>query len=533
MALFGWMSGNVRQFYSALDRRGEWTHNLGMNSKVVIVRCGLGLSILLLMSCSTQQREEVQVPEPVKTLDPESSAAIAPDAQVTAAMTLNDARQVQAQVMDFADEMTLRLAEAIDEIENKATNFEARTIAHRLKYTVAHGATIIAAAQNPRIALVDMYVMITLQRTLLERKIIPQYYGDEANRLLTIFVSSEKEIRRLTEKALAPEQIAEIDRLIAVWLETNPDRIYASYVRFSEFSAARLVTTGQTEKGRTSNVLGFLFIDPLAGLDPTTRELEQVRLFAERAFFYMQRVPMLISWQAELLYIDTVGEPETRKILANTDSLTKSVEKITAEITELKKQFPELVSSERQAILDRVEIMVNEQRQLAIEQALVGLSAEREALINQLAAEEEKLGSVITELRMTVESTTALSDSVRSTTEQFAELATLLKLDEPKDPDAEQTNIKDFTEALRETTIAAGELVKLSESIKGTTAPDVLEERLAMIEERLMNAEQSANRLIDRAFRMALILVAAFIVGLMLVVGLSAWLKGRGKVIAQ
>lgn len=489
------------------------------------------------MSCSTQQREEDVIAQPKDSVvvDPaaEPAAVVAPEAQVTAGMSLADARQVQSQVMDFADEMTLRLAEAIDEIENKSTRFESRTIAHRLKYTVAHGATIIASAQNPRIALVDMYVMITLQRTLLENKVIPQYYGDEANKLLSIFVSSEQEIRGLAAKALTTEQLAEIDRLVAVWLESNPDRIYASYVRFSEFSGARLVTTGQTEKGKASNVLGFLFIDPLAGLDPTTREIEQVRLFAERAFFYMQRVPMLISWQAELLYIDTVGEPETRKILANTDSLTKSVEQITAEITELRAQFPEIVSRERGAILDQVEIMVNEQRRLAIEQALAGLSAEREALIHQLAAEEEKLGSVITELRMTVESTTALSDSVRSTTEQFAELATLLRLDEPKDPDAEQTNIKDFTQALRETTAAASELVKLSESIKGTTAPDVLEERLAMIEQRLVNAEQSANRLIDRAFRMAMTLVGVLIVGLVIVVVLSAWLKGRGKVSTQ
>jgi len=486
------------------------------------------------MSCSTLQRDKVRDLEPIKkNIDPESSAAIAPDAQVTAAMTLGDARQVQSQVMDFCDEMTLRLAEAIDEIETKAQTLEGRKVAHRLKYTVAHGMTIIASAQNPRIALVDMYVMISLQRALIERKIIPEYYGDEADPLLTMFKSSEDEIRKLTEKALNPEQIAEVDRLIALWLENNPDRVYASYVRFSEFSGARLVTTGYTAKGKVSNVLGFLFIDPLAGLDPTTREVEQARLFAERAFFYLQRVPMLISWQAELLYIDTVGEPETRTLLENTNSLTTSVEQITSEISELRAQFPEIISSERESILDRVEVMVNEQRELAIDQALDGLSAERQALIEQLASEEEKLGSVIGDLRVTIESTTALSDSVRTTTQQFSELATLMHLDEPKDPDAEPTNIKDFTEALRETTLAAGELISLTESIKNATTPDILEGRLVLIEQRLMNAEQSANRLIDRAFRMAVILVGVLILGLVIVVVLSAWLRSRGKVNAR
>lgn len=154
-----------------------------MNSSVIIVRCGLGLTALLLMSCSTAPKEVDQPVDPIIFADPveptqqvdpgvstdaPETVEVAPEAQVSASMTLNDARQVQSQVMDFADEMTLRLTEAIDEIENTAQTLKGRTIAHRLKYTVAHGATIIASAQNPRIALVDMYVMITLQRALIE-----------------------------------------------------------------------------------------------------------------------------------------------------------------------------------------------------------------------------------------------------------------------------------------------------------------------------------------------------------------------------
>ncbi|HIB68260.1 MAG TPA: hypothetical protein EYO33_24995, partial [Phycisphaerales bacterium] len=90
---------------------------------------------------------------------------------------------------------------------------------------------------------------------------------------------------------------------------------------------------------------------------------------------------------------------------------------------------------------------------------------------------------------------------MRSTTEQFEELAKLLRLDEPgeSNPDAESTDIRDVTEALRETTRAAEELVRLSESIKGTTDPAALEERLVMIEQRLVNAENTANRIMDKA----------------------------------
>ncbi len=440
---------------------------------------------------------------------------------------LADARQVQAQVMDFADEMTLRLAESIDLIESGSQSIEARTVAHRLKYTVAHGATIIAAAQNPRIALVDMYVMIKIQRDLLERNIKPRYFGPEGDRLVELFNTSEREIRRLAERALTAENLQAIDEIIAKWLEQNPERVYAGYVRLAEFSAARQVTALQTGQGRSGSVFGFLAIDPLAGLDPTTREIEQARLLAERAFFYMQRMPMLISWQAELLVMDTVSEPESRQVFESMRSLTESVERISREVEQLQNDLPGIIGTERQSILEHLDATLNEQRQLAIDQALTGISDERKALIDQLSAQEEQLRPMIAELRGTVDSATALSDSVRSTTEQFEELAKLLNLDEPKDPDAPQTDITDLTEALRETTRAASELVKLSESIKGTTAPDALEERLVMIEQRLMNAEQSANRIMDRAFRLAMTLVIVLVVGLLVVVAVGAWLRGR------
>jgi outer membrane murein-binding lipoprotein Lpp len=512
-------------------------------NRSIPLRIVLGVAALGAMVSCSNQGTRTEAPEPVA----EAEGAVEPTAeeqqakqvqdqiasdaaQQNAAVTqLADARQVQAQVMDFADEMTLRLAESIDQIETRSQSIEGRTIAHRLKYTVAHGATIIASAQNPRIALVDMYVMISLQKALLERKIVPEFYGSEADRLVETFAMSEQEIKGLASKALTAEQIAEIDRLIAQWLENNPNRIYAGYVRFSEFSAARQVSTAQAQKGRAGNVLGFLFIDPLAGLDPTTREIEQARLLAERAFFYMQRMPMLISWQTELLVMDTVSEPESRQVLSNMNTLTASVEQVTKDVNELNERFPKLISEERQAIMEQLEATIDEQRQKSIDQALEGISAEREALIDQLAAQEEELRPMITDLRDTVNSATALSDSVRSTTEQFEQLAKVLRLDEPgeTDPDAEPTDITDVTEALRETTRAAEELVRLSESIKGTTDPAALEERLAMIEQRLVSAEHTANRLIDRVYRKAIVVVVVLIVGLLVVVALHAWLRGR------
>jgi hypothetical protein len=460
---------------------------------------------------------------------PPDAAATDPNTAVQASrgVSASDARRIQSQVMDFADDLTTRLAEAMDDIEERSPTLEGRVVAHRLKYTVAQGATIIAASTNPTIALVDMMVMISLQRNLLEKNIVPRYYGPEADRLRAVFESAEREIRALTARSLTAEQIAEIDTLIARWLEENPDRRFAAYVRLSDFAAARQAAVQTQAGGRASNVLGLLFIDPLSGLDPTTRELEQTRLFAERAFFYLQRMPVLISWQAELLYIDTVSEPEVRAVLDDVTGVSASIARITEEIAAVRTELPETIAAERAAAIDQMAGVIDEQRQAAIEQALAGLRAEREAMIEQLAGEQERLGTVVADLRGAIEATTALSESVQQTTAAFSDLATQLRLDQPGDPDDEPFRIRDYTEAMHETTAAAAELARLTESLSAATEPELLEARLRTVEARLAEAETSANRLLDRAFRLTLILVIVLVVGLGAVVGLAGLLRAR------
>ncbi|MEX0876705.1 MAG: hypothetical protein WD114_04515 [Phycisphaerales bacterium] len=447
-----------------------------------------------------------------------------------ATMTLADARRAQTEVMDFTDDLTVRLVEAVDQIELTPQNLEARVVAHRLKFTVAHGATLIAAARNPQIALLDMMVMIRIQRQLLEKNVIPVYYGKEADRLMSLFVEAEQQIRTLASRNLTEEQVTIVDGMADRWVEEHPTRKYGAYARLSEFSAARQMTTGQASGGRPSNVLGFLFIDPLSGLDPTTREIEQARMFAERGLFYLQRMPMLVSWQTELLLLDTVSEPESRQLLGNAQSVTDSIATLTSEIEGMREQLPELVATEREAALDRMAEMIDEQRTAAIDQAFAGLREERTLLIEQLAEEEERLGAVVTDLRLTVEASTELSESVARTTEMFSQLSTQLGLDDdgqPADPDAEPFVIGDYTQALQEATRTAEELTRLTDSISGATDPEALEARLALVDARIDRAEDTIEDLLDRLLGIGLTLVIALIAGLILVVILWAVLRAK------
>lgn len=484
---------------------------------------------LVLASCSLPRTE----PAPPPAASPADAGASAPTPEAAAvvqqsgAMTAADAKRLQSQVMDFADDLTVRLAEAMDKVEENSPSVESRVIAHRLKYTVAQGATVIAASTNPRIAMVDMLVMISLQRALVERNIAPAHFGPEGDAIRAVFDSAEREIRGLAAGTLTADQLAEVDRLIARWLEENPDRKFAAYVRLSDFSAARQAVV-QAQQGRPSNVFGFLFIDPLSGLDPTTRELEQTRLFAERAFFYLQRMPVLISWQAELLFIDTVSEPETREVLAVMQRVSESVADLTAQVESIRADLPEMIAAERAAAIEQAGGIIDTQRQAAIDQAIAGLRAEREALIGQIADEQARLAPMLTELREATDSATTLSESVRETTKAFSDLMTRLRVDGPKDPDAEPFDITEYTAMMRETTAAASELTRLTESLTGATDPEVLEARLALVERRIADAESAVDRVLGKAFRLGAVLIVMLSLGLAGVVVLAAVLRRRG-----
>lgn len=461
-----------------------------------------------------------------------ASAPVTPAGTATAVpLTLANARRVQSEVMDFTDDLTVRLVEAIDQIEMAAPTIEARVMAHRLKYTVAQGATIIAAAQNPRIALVDMLVMVSLQKTLLNQNIVPRFFGPESARLVQVFDELEREIRRLASGTLTPEQLAEVDAMIVRWLEANADRYFAAYVRLSDFAEARQIAAAPTGGGRPSNVLGFLFIDPLSGLDPTTRELEQTRLFAERALFYLQRAPMLISWQAELLFIDTVSEPEIRQLVANAGTVTDAVARVSAEITALREQMPALIAEERRAAMEQASAIVELERRAAIDQAFANLREERIATIEQLADEQERLGAMAAELRTTVQAGTGLSESLRTTLGGVSGLVTQLGINDPDndDEDSEPFRIQDYTVALQEATRTAEELGRLTNSLIGATDPAALEARLALVDQRLLEAERSADRVIDRVFALAMRLVIVLLVGLLVVIVLGSALGAAAR----
>ena len=69
----------------------------------------------------------------------------------------------------------------------------------------------------------------------------------------------------------------------------------------------------------------MLYLDPLAGISPTTAAIQQSRELAERVVAYAERAPNLMRWQAELLALEVQEQPAPQQLLADTTRVSRSI----------------------------------------------------------------------------------------------------------------------------------------------------------------------------------------------------------------
>ena len=79
---------------------------------------------------------------------------------------------------------------------------------------------------------------------------------------------------------------------------------------------------------KAGSIFSLLYLDPFAGLDPTTIAIEQSRELASRTVAYAERMPTLLRWQAELLALQIARQPDPQVVLADVNRVSLSVESV-------------------------------------------------------------------------------------------------------------------------------------------------------------------------------------------------------------
>ncbi len=386
--------------------------------------------------------------------------------------------QIQLSVMRFADEYTAWVTERVGVFQQSTDDPGERLAAQSWLVSQATSAFTIATGPNPELNAIDMLVFATLSRMVIEDRWVGELYGPRAEGLLAAHRGLEERAWNLAPMLLSEAQVIELRSGIEAWHRKNPVVRAVPFIHFEDFAFA----TGATPSGTasSSSIFSFLGIDPLSNLDPAVRELAQTRQLAERAVYYGQRAPKLISMEAQRLAFELAMTPESAGLLESVDRIGGAAQ--TA--GNLAADLPRLLAEERSAAIAQ----------------LTGILDERQG----------QLQALVVELRSTLEAGGTTSDSVRETVAALDVL--LARFDRPASANARSESrpfdVTEYTEALR---------------VMGETAQQ-LQVLLGQADGKMPALNQASERaagqlvsLVDHVYwrlvQLILVLVAAGVVG--------------------
>ena len=119
-------------------------------------------------------------------------------------------------------------------------------------------------------------------------------------------------------------------------------------------------------KGPTKQIATGL----LANLDPTTREIQQSRMLADRLTVYLKRAPILLAWELDWIAAKLAAQPEVVGVLANLNRYGEAAGKVAGAAESLPGELRQTLAEERRAIFE-------------------DLGAERRAIFEELGKERE------------------------------------------------------------------------------------------------------------------------------------------------
>ena len=382
-----------------------------------------------------------------------------------------DPVELQSQLLRFADNAIEALTLAIGKLQGDEDQTTRRRNQLLRSITTTNSILSVATGANTYADLLDMVILASLNRMNVEDYWLPKVYGESATPFLLVSQEAEKEIWRIASTTLKKEQISELRAAIKTWHELHPNVHSLSEIGSMGFASELAQMNRGPRSGVTSSVFNLLSIDPLAGLDPATRELANTRLLGERGMFLARHMPTLIRWESELLTIQTAEMPQMEKLLANTAQLSDSADRFsrTAE------QWPEFISGERRQLVQALDV-------------------QRPGLIS-LAAQTEKA----------LAAGKLMSDASTITLKSFQDV--LRQLDaSPSSPDTEPFRINDYTAAAAQINAATQDLVKLLQAFDQTLAPGKLDELSTRVDTLIRKTQDHGKEWVDYTFRQILFL---------------------------
>jgi hypothetical protein len=377
--------------------------------------------------------------------------------------------RVQLQLMRFADDYVGTIFSAAAKLE--PVTAQERLMVMSLEVNQAAAAWDIASGPNPWADLLDMVVLATLTRSVFEDHWVG-VFGARAQPVLAALRNVEERAWTQASVVLGPQEQQTLRDAIASWRASHPE---AS----DEIALVRIehLGSGPSDKrfllGAPGAILGDLGLDPLAGLDPAVRQVEQARLLGERAVFFAKRAPTLIDLQARQLVMQLEQQPRSQEAFQIAERVSSSMQAFARTAAGL----PGLVDREREAAVRQV--------------------------LDALRAQEGRAQSLLAEARTTLEVGRSTAASVDATIRSLDVLITRLQQPPPPGtPPSRPFDVDDYTRALRQLGESTQELQALLAAV---------DREGSSLEVLMQRASEESRGVVDHAFRRALVLVAVLV----------------------
>jgi hypothetical protein len=338
---------------------------------------------------------------------------------------------------------------------------------------ISYMTTILALVTGPNAIgnLLDMIVLITRSRLIVEAYWLPEVYGEAARPFLEVCREAETQLWQIATPLLTAAQQEELRQTIHTLHQQDRNSRILLPTQALNF-ATEGAKGGQKQRAGPASVFSLLMLDPLSGLDPATRELAETRLFAERVLFIAHWMPNLLRWEMELFTLQTAELPQLQQLLVNSTQLAAAVERF----SQVAARLPAL------------------------------LSTERERLLEALKEQETGLSALAREVQHTLATGGQMADSTNLTLKTFQEVMARFNSG-PQDPGAEPFRIREYTDAAAQIQATAANLMVLLQALDGLASSPHLAQVSAQVNVLTQQAQTSVRKVVDYAFQRALLLL--------------------------
>jgi hypothetical protein len=242
--------------------------------------------------------------------------------------------RIQSRVMNFADSYAAQIHQSNAVFQQRFSNMTARTQFMQMTLNSVVVAYDIAAGPHPPHSLVNMVVMVTLQRIVWQEHWQLQQL--------------EGEIWSIADKEFSLEQLNILKELILTWRKAHPDQNIVASIRFTDFRSLKEIFRLAESKGLFS------------GISKAVDTAEELRRLGDRFRYQISRMQLLLNFQLELAYMQLANKPELQTLMQDSTKLAAAAQQValvTARLPEMTQNAFTKLESESARLRSLLEVL--------------------------------------------------------------------------------------------------------------------------------------------------------------------------------